>query len=128
MRNLRCFLYLLAIHGVLGGSFYDNPEQDHGYNQAVLNEPGNYDWSKDELEKRWGQDVKCSLSALKFGASHDPLPMKMRKIYILRRYIEPSRLRSHLVSAFSSDYPFPLQLDQIVPQASSKRFSFREIH
>lgn len=42
---------------VLAGSAYDNPEQDVLYSQAVLDEGGDLDWSKEKLEQRWGIDV-----------------------------------------------------------------------
>ena len=47
-----------ARHG-LASSFYDNPEQDALYNEAVQKEDNKYlGWPEEELKKKWGNDVR----------------------------------------------------------------------
>ena len=55
--------YLLAFRLARASSFYDNPEQDILYNEAALDQGGGLDWAddKEELERRWGNDVRLVL-------------------------------------------------------------------
>ena len=57
--------YLLAPRFARASSFYDNPEQDILYHEAILDQGGGLDWAndKEELERRWGNDVRLLLLA-----------------------------------------------------------------
>ena len=59
MVSLPAFFWLLYLRLVIASSFYDNPEQDITYNQAVFDQGGGLDWAndKEELKRRWGNDV-----------------------------------------------------------------------
>ena len=58
--HVRGVLGLAVLGSALATSFYDNPEQDVLYNKALLKEKGDLDWSREELERRWGGDVRLS--------------------------------------------------------------------
>jgi hypothetical protein len=53
----QALICLSSLQAAVAHSQYDNPEQDPGYGQTVFEQQNNLDWSKEELERRWGQDV-----------------------------------------------------------------------
>ena len=57
------FLSLLVLRHAAATSFYDNPEQDVLYNQQPVDDDTGVNWPQEELQKRWGNDVR-SLSSL----------------------------------------------------------------